>query len=207
MTTRLLLVRHGQTAYNAEIRFMGQLDIPLDDTGRVQVQAVARRLRLEKPASLYSSGLSRAVETANAIRSALASPPELQIEPRLTEGHFGEWQGRTYESLKIEEPETIARWKADRLGFSPPGSEALSDLANRVQAAYERILDENRDQTAIVVAHGGSLQVMLALALGLPLEHYWQLWMSNASVSELRIDERGTILQLLNDISHLQPTS
>ena len=206
MTTRLLLVRHGQTAYNAEVRFMGQLDIPLDEIGRVQAQAAARRLRSERPAAMYCSGLSRAFDTASVIQAAIPSHPELRVDGRLTEGHFGEWQARTYDSIKANDSQRLAEWEADRLHVSPPGGETLPEIAKRVQAAYTDICAENKDRTVIIVAHGGSLQVLLTIALGVPLEHYWQLWVSNASVSELRVDEWGAILHLLNDVSHLTPT-
>jgi broad specificity phosphatase PhoE len=205
MTTRLILVRHGQTAYNAEVRFMGQLDIPLDEIGRVQAQAVAKRLSGERPAAMYSSGLSRAFDTATAIQAAMPAHLELRIDGRLTEGDFGEWQGKTYDSLKLHDTERLARWEADRLKVAPPEGETLRQIAERVKAAYDDILDENEGKTIIVVAHGGSLQVLIALALDLPVEHYWQLWVTNASVSELRVDEWGAVLHLLNDVSHLRP--
>jgi len=205
MTTRLLLVRHGQTAYNAEVRFMGQLDIPLDEIGRVQAQAVARRLSHERPLSIYCSGLSRAYDTAAAIQSVIPSHPELRVDGRLTEGHFGLWQGKTYDSLRKEDADRLAKWEADRLAVAPPEGESLPEIAVRVRAAYADICADNQGKAAIVVAHGGSLQVLIALALDLPIEHYWKLWVSNASVSELRIDEWGVILHLLNDVSHLTP--
>lgn len=205
MTTRLILVRHGQTAYNAEVRFMGQLDVPLDEIGRAQARAVAKRLSFERPAAMYCSGLSRAFDTASAIQAAIPTHPELRIDGRLTEGHFGDWQGKTYDSLKAKDAERLALWEADRLSVAPPNGEPLRQIAERVQAAYSDILADNEGRTVIVVAHGGSLQVLVALALNVPLSHYWQLWVSNASVSELRIDEWGAVLHLLNDISHLIP--
>jgi broad specificity phosphatase PhoE len=205
MTTRLILVRHGQTAYNAEVRFMGQLDIPLDEIGRAQAQAVARRLSSERPAAIYCSGLSRAFDTASAIQAAIPAQPELRIDGRLTEGAFGEWQGKTYDSLRAHDSERLARWEADRLNVPPPEGESLGEIADRVQATFNDILVENQGKTAIVVAHGGSLQVLVTLALGVPLENYWKFGISNTSVSELRVDEWGAVLHLLNDISHLMP--
>jgi probable phosphoglycerate mutase len=185
---------------------MGQLDIPMDEIGHIQAQAVARRLAFERPAAIYCSGLSRAYDTASLIEAAIPSHPELRIDGRLTEGHFGEWQGKTYDSLKIHDAARLAQWEADRERVAPPGGETLESIADRVKAAYADILAENEGKTVIVVGHGGSLQVLLTLALGLPLEHYWQLWVSNASVSELRVDEWGAILHLLNDVGHLTPT-
>jgi len=203
MTTRLILVRHGQTPYNAEVRFMGQLDIPMDDIGRLQAREVARRLNAERPAAIYASGLSRAYDTASEIQSAISPSPEVRIDGRLTEGHFGEWQGHTYDSIKLHDGDRLGRWEADRLNVSPPGGESLTEIATRVEAAFADICAENLGRPVIIVAHGGSLQVLLTLALKLPLEAYWRLWVSNASVSELRIDEWGAILHLLNDVSHL----
>ena len=205
MTTRLILVRHGQTAYNAEVRFMGQLDIPLDEIGRVQAQAVAHRLSFERPSAMYCSGLSRAFDTASAIQAAIPTHPELRIDGRLTEGGFGDWQGKTYDSLKAHDTERLAQWEADRLRIAPPEGESLQQIAERVQTVYDDILADNQGKTVIIVAHGGSLQVLVALALGVPLENYWKFGVTNTSVSELRIDEWGAVLHLLNDIGHLRP--
>lgn len=203
MTTRLLLIRHGQTAYNAEVRFMGQLDVPLDDIGRAQALSVAKRLRNDRPTAIYSSDLSRARDTALAIQAAIPSHPELRIDARLNEGHFGDWQGITYADLKLRDAQRLADWEADRLQVAPPNGEALTVLAERVQAAYDDICTANSDKNVVIVSHGGTLQVMIVLALGLPLADYWKMSVSNASVSEVRIDEWGAILHLLNDTSHL----
>jgi broad specificity phosphatase PhoE len=205
MTTRVILVRHGQTPYNAEVRFMGQLDIPLDEIGYAQARAVAKRLRSERPVAIYSSGLTRAFDTASAIQAAIPSHPELRIDGRLTEGDFGEWQGKTYDSLKVNDAARLANWEADRMNVAPPAGESLQQIATRVQAAYDDILAAALGQTVIIVAHGGSLQVLVTLALKVPLEHYWKFGVTNTSVSELRIDEWGAVLHLLNDISHLAP--
>jgi ribonuclease H / adenosylcobalamin/alpha-ribazole phosphatase len=103
----------------------------------------------------------------------------------------------------VQDAERIANWEADRLGVAPPNGEALADIAHRVKAAYDEICAAHPDATAIIAAHGGSLQVLIVLALGLPLEAYWQVDVSNASLTELRIFEQGAVLHLLNDTSHL----
>jgi probable phosphoglycerate mutase len=203
MTTRLLLVRHGQTAFNAEVRFMGQLDIPLDEIGRAQALAVAKRLRNERPGAIYCSDLSRARDTALAIQSAIPSHPEMRIDARLNEGHFGDWQGKAYADLRVQDAARLAGWEADRVKVAPPNGESLPSLAERVQAAYRDICSANPEKNLLIVSHGGTLQVMIILALGLTLATYWKIWLSNASLSELRIDEWGPILHLLNDTSHL----
>jgi broad specificity phosphatase PhoE len=185
---------------------MGQLDIPLDETGRAQVQAVARRLAREPASAIYCSNLGRAHDTALAIQSAMDSHPPVRVDERLTEGHFGDWQGRRYEDLRVEDGENLRRWEADRLGVPPPKGEALADLGSRVQEIYEEICASHQDETVVIVAHGGSLQVLIVLALGLPLERYWQFHVSNAALTELQIYDGETALHLLNDTSHLEGT-
>ena len=182
---------------------MGQLDVPLDATGRAQAQAVAKRLAEERPAAIYTSGLMRAVDTARAIQTAIPSHPDLRVDARLIEGHFGDWQGETYADLKARDAARLARWETGVLQVPPPNGESLPDLAERVQAAYRDIWQAHPDQTVIVVAHGGTLQVLLVLALGLPLEDYRKLWVSNASLSELRVHETGVTLYLLNETAYL----
>jgi broad specificity phosphatase PhoE len=203
MGLRLLLVRHGQTAYNAEARFMGQLDVPLDETGRAQGQAVANRLAEERPAVIYSSNLRRARETAVAIQAAIPSHPEVRIDDRLSEMHFGDWQGKKYAEIQAQDPETLAKWESDRLHGGPRNGETLAVYAVRIRAAYEDICRGYPDQTVVVAGHGGSIQVLLVLALGLPLESYAKLYVANASLSELRAYETGATLYLLNETAYL----
>lgn len=201
MSTRILLVRHGRTAYNAEIRFMGQLDIPMDEVGTKQVQALARKLSGEQPAAIYCSDLSRARETALEIQAAISAWPPLKEDARLREMDFGSWQGLTYAEINERDPETLARWRDDRF-HAPPGGETLAAFAARVEAAYDEICDSHPEQTVVIAGHGGPLQVIIAHALGLPLDAYWKVDVSNASLSELRLHPAGAVLHLLNDTSH-----
>jgi alpha-ribazole phosphatase len=203
MNTRLLLVRHGQTAWNLEWRFMGQADIPLDETGQGQALAVAARLAAERPAVIYSSDLRRARDTALAIQSSVACGAQVLTDPRLREMHFGDWQGRTYSEIKEQDPQALISWEANGLEVAPPHGETLLLFGERVQSAYQDICAAYPDQTVIIAGHGGSLQLLIIHALGLPPETFWHLHLSNASLSELRIHDSGGILYLLNDTSHL----
>jgi probable phosphoglycerate mutase len=203
MSTRLLLVRHGQTAWNADGRFMGQLDFPSDEMGRAQVLAVAKRLVTEQPAAIYSSDLVRARETALAIQSAIGSHPPITFDARLREMHFGDWQGQTYGEMMERDAAGLAKWQADPLHVAPPNGETLLTLAGRVEAAYKEICAAHPEQTIIVTGHGGSLQILIVAALGLPPGISRNLQLSNASLSELRGGDVGAMLFLLNDTSHL----
>ncbi len=210
MTTRLLIVRHGRTAWNIDGRFQGQLDIPLDEVGQEQAAAVAHRLAQERPVALYASDLSRAWQTARSIQNAIAATtatepsPPLILEPRLREMHFGEWQGLTYAEIQACQPAALAAWEADWLNNAPPGGETLEQLVERVRDIYQEILAAHPDGTVMLVGHGGALQTLICLALGLPPERFWQLQLDNTGIADLRIYPEGAILNLFNDTCHLQ---
>ena len=202
---RLLLVRHAATAWTAQGRFQGQTDVPLSPHGHRQVADLGRRLRAETIHALYASDLQRAWETAQAI----AAPHALcvQPEPYLREMAFGCWEGLTYAEIQQRDAPGLAAWECDQLHIAPPGGETLLQLSERVRAVYARVVSASQDKTVGLVAHGGPLQVLLCLALGLPPQAYWQLAMAPASVSELCIYEQGAILISLNDTHHLHPSS
>jgi alpha-ribazole phosphatase len=202
---RLLLVRHAATAWTAQGRFQGQTDVPLSPHGHRQVADLARRLRTETIHVLYASDLQRAWETAQAV----ATPHALRVqpEPRLREMAFGRWEGLTYAEMRQRDATGLAAWERDQLHIAPPGGETLLQLSERVRAAYTSIVSAGQDKTVGLVAHGGSLQVLLCLALGLPPQAYWQFAMAPASLSELCVYEHGAILISLNETHHLQPFS
>lgn len=198
---RLLLIRHGATAWTAAGRFQGQTDVPLSPHGQQQVAALAQRLRGETLQRLYASDLQRAWETAEVI--AVPHRLSLHAEPRLREIAFGRWEGFTYATLQQQESERVARWERDPLHVAPPGGETLRQLAERVQAVYTELVHLAEDITIGLVAHAGPLQVLLCLALGLPAHAYWQFAMAPASLSELAVYAPGAILTRLNDTHHL----
>ncbi|MCJ7433568.1 MAG: alpha-ribazole phosphatase [Anaerolineales bacterium] len=206
MTVRFLLARHGQTEWNAQKRFMGQLDIPLDETGRAQVAALGTRLKDEHMDMIYASDLSRAWDTALAIQARLASHASIKPESRLREMNFGDWQGLTYAEIQERDPQNLAHWEEDRLHHAPPNGETLLAFSERVVSAYREWCAAHAEQKILLVGHGGSLQLLLAHALGLSPDKFWQLHLSNASLTDLRVYESGAILNLLNDTCHL-PTS
>jgi alpha-ribazole phosphatase len=202
---RLLLIRHAATAWTVQGRFQGQTDIPLSPHGRRQATALARRLMAETLHMLYASDLQRAWATARTI----AAPQSLHVhaDPRLREMAFGRWEGLTYAELQQQDAERLAAWERDQLHSAPPGGETLQQMTQRVRAAYGDMLAAGHDKTVGVVAHGGPLQLLLCLALGLPPQAYWQFAVSLASLSELWVYEQGAILTRLNDTHHLRTLS
>jgi alpha-ribazole phosphatase len=202
---RLLLIRHAATAWTAQGRFQGQTDVPLSPHGRRQAAALARRLMAKTLHRLYTSDLQRAWETAEAIAEPRALP--VHAEPRLREMAFGLWEGLTYAEIQQRETRSLAAWERDQLHSAPPGGETLLQMTARVRAAYVDMLVAGQDTTVGLVAHGGPLQLLLCLALGLPPQAYWQFAVSPASLSELCVYEQGAILTRLNDTHHLCPLS
>jgi alpha-ribazole phosphatase len=199
---RLLLIRHGQTLWNAELRYQGQTDVPLNELGRRQAEALGRRLAGETIHAVYASDLQRAVDTA----APLAVPRRLEIikEPRLRELDFGEWEGHTFEEIHQRDPEAYQAWLRTPEQFSAPGGETGKQLRERVQAWLDEVRAKHDEQTIAVVAHGGSLITLLQIALGLPSEARWKFRMTHGSLSELHLFPDGwAVLARLNDTCHL----
>jgi alpha-ribazole phosphatase len=202
MRTRLHLVRHGQTAWNASRRYMGQYDEPLNATGLAQAAAVARRLKRQSFDAIYSSDLQRAWQTA--IQIAAGRPQEPKPEPRLREMNFGAWQGLTYAEIEQREPQALAAWQQDPLLQAPPGGETLGQLAGRVGVLPGELRLAHPGQEVLLVAHGGPLRTLICLLLGLPAADYWRVNLDNCSISVLELYETSAIVCKLNDTAHLE---
>jgi len=200
---RLLLIRHAATAWTAQRRFQGHTDVPLSPHGHRQVTGLTRRLLTESMHALYASDLQRAWDTAQAI--AMPHALDVQSEPRLREMAFGHWEGLTYAEIQQRDAQRLAAWERDQLHVAPPEGETLLHLSKRVRAAYTSVVATSQDKTVGLVAHGGPLQVLLCLALGLPPQAYWQFALAPASLSELCVYTQGAILTSLNDTHHLHP--
>jgi glucosyl-3-phosphoglycerate phosphatase len=157
---KLVLWRHGQTPYNAERRFQGQLDVPLNDVGREQARRAAPYLAAMKPDAIFSSDLSRAAETAAVL--ARLTGLTVQLDKDLRERGGGSWEGKTADEIRAQFPEAFANW-------APADGETASAVADRASAAMERIADSlPGGSLAVLVAHGGALGFGSARLLGMP---------------------------------------
>ncbi len=161
-----MLWRHGQTVWNAERRFQGQSDIPLDETGQAQAERAARLLAALHPDLIVSSDLSRAAGTAAAL-GRLAGL-EVTLDKDLRERHGGCWEGLT-------DTEIRARYPAEHASWNPPDGEPSAVVAERVAGALQRIASALTDQPdtaglAVVVSHGAALRLGMSRLLGMPDE-------------------------------------
>ena len=158
----LVLWRHGQTTYNVERRFQGQSDVPLNDVGRQQAAEAARYLAALRPSAIYSSDLSRASATADAL--ARLTGLTVQLDKDLRERGGGSWEGLT-------ETEIRERFPVERVTWSPPDGEPAAAVADRASAALYRIADGLAGGSmAVVVSHGAALGMAAARLLDIPWE-------------------------------------
>lgn len=181
---RIVLWRHGRTEWNAEQRFQGQSDVPLDDVGRRQAAQAARVLADLPPDRIISSDLSRARETA-ATLSAITGLPVADDE-RLRETFAGIWQGLTRQELEEGHGEELASWSAGS-NVRPGGGETRLEVAERMVAAIDdALLELPAGRTLVVATHGGSARAATGALLGLPHEHWAALGvLSNCAWSVL----------------------
>lgn len=158
----VLLARHGETDDNRPpLRFQGWRDTPLNDTGRSQAHSLAAELTDRGIASIWSSDLSRARETAEIVGSHLGL--SVRLDARLREGNRGRWEGRLFGDVATHEPELFERWEHAGRDWRFPGGESLREQLERVSACVEEVRSSG-PLPALVVCHGGSIRVMLCLS-------------------------------------------
>ena len=202
--TRLLLVQHAETVWNVEGRYQGHTDTPLNERGRRQAALLGPRLARESIDMAIASDLRRAWDTASAIARDRTLP--VLVEPRLRELSFGAWEGMSRDQIQATEPAALAAWEADPEKVSPPGGETLTELAARLQSFLDQLHRDDGElmRTVLLVAHRGSLRVLLCLALGLPPRALWRFRLDAASVTELEMYRHTSVLVSLNDTHHLR---
>lgn len=199
--TRILAIRHGETAWNVDARIQGHLDIALNPTGQQQALQLARALAEgDRPDAVYSSDLSRARETAEAIREACGL--SLQLDQGLRERCFGQFQGHTVEEVRARSPELAERWRQRDPDFVPPQGESLVAFSARCVETVLRLAAQHPGQTVAVVAHGGVLDCLYRAATGLSLQAPRTWSIDNASVNRLLLSHGRLTLAGWGDVSH-----
>ena len=200
--TRLLVLRHGQTAWNVDQRIQGQLDIPLNDHGRWQAGRLAQALAGEELHAVYSSDLQRAAATAEPL--ARACGLALQTDPALRERAFGDFEGVSFREIEQRWPEAAARWRRREPDFSPGGGETLRQFYARSVRAATQLAERHPGQTVALVAHGGVLDCLYRAASRIELDaaRTWQL--GNAAINRLLYSGEGLAMVGWNDNRHLE---
>jgi broad specificity phosphatase PhoE len=208
----VLLTRHGHTDRSEPEQYLGQrIDVPLSEKGRMAAVELRGRLAGISFERVVSSPLKRAVETAT-----LARPNDpIEMDDRLKEADYGEWEGHTHEELEARWGAARSMWEADPAGFAIPGGESGSDVARRVRSFIEALVEWEKglaateeDHRVLVVAHSTLNRVLLAVCLGVPLRDYRRRFRQDwANLTVLRFGSEygsGALLLLANDLGHVR---
>ncbi len=207
--TRIVLVRHGQTVWNREVRFCGRADLPLDDLGLRQARATGRYLSERWPVvAVYASPMRRAMQTAQAMAAIAAIDDAHGLTVQTFDGlldiDFGEWEGRSPAEVEDRYPELLQAWFEAPHTVQVPGGESLADVRGRVIAGLESIIKRHPGQSVAMVGHTVVNRVLLCAVLGLGNEHFWRLQQDTCAVNVFEAGYDGTFtIVLLNDTCHL----
>ena len=203
-TTTVILVRHGQTAWNLEDRFRGRANIPLDETGMVQAEAAAHYILAHwSPKAVYCSPLLRARQTAEKI----AQPLHLheRVHPGLLDIDYGAWEGFTPDDLRDQGwGKALEAWYTQPHDAPIPGGEMLQAVRLRAMGALGEIVERHRGDTVIVVAHTVVNRLILLGILGLGNERFWHLGQDTCAINVLEFDGEFYRLLKMNDNSYLE---
>jgi 2,3-bisphosphoglycerate-dependent phosphoglycerate mutase len=199
--TELILIRHGETAWNRERRMQGQTDTPLSDLGRAQAAAVAQRLAQHDFAAIYSSDLTRAWDTAAAI--AQVSGHAIVREPRLRECTFGLFEGLTYVEMAQRYPAEHARFLLREDDYAVPGGESPRQFYQRSLGCLEEIAQAHAGACAVVVTHGLVLDTLYRAARGIALNAKREAPLLNASLNIFHRAPPAWIEVAWGDVAHL----
>ena len=196
MGERLLtLVRHGQTAANAQNLLQGHVNHPLDEVGLAQVSLLGGALQKIAPVSrVVASPLQRAQQTAQAITQGLSQHIEVETDPRWIELNYGDFDGQPVSSVS---PEQWATWRTDE-HFRPPQGETLAELSVRVHEAIEALLADSVSAHIVVVSHVSPIKAAVAWALGVGVEVSWRTALDRASMTTVRLDAKHPALKTFN---------
>lgn len=184
--TRLVLVRHGETEWNREGRWMGQTDVPLNDKGLAQAEAAAQSLRGQPLEAIYSSDLLRARQTAEAL--ARATGAAIVLDRRLREVAQGEWEGQLTTWIQEAHGDLLTRRRIEPLDAAAPGGESVRQVQRRLFPLLDEIARRHPHGRVAIVSHGALLAIAKVHLLGLPLETVWDQEPEHASPEEFSLE-------------------
>jgi broad specificity phosphatase PhoE len=201
--TKIILARHGHVEGISPERFRGRADLMLTPEGHQQAEATARRIHTAwTPAAVYTSPLSRARATAEAIGTPMGLSPR-QIGG-LIDIDYGEWQGLTPDQVRAQWPELLDAWYRTPDWTAIPGGETLQEVLARAVSALREVISRHPSDTVVLVGHDSVNRIILLHALQLPLSRYWRLGQGPCAVNEIDFSENGFVVQTVNETQHLR---
>lgn len=199
--TEMILVRHGETDWNRELRFQGHVDVALNEIGMEQARRLARRLAGETTHHLYVSDLLRAQQTADPVARALGLASV--ADAALREQCFGHVDGMRVDDIKAQHPQAWEGWLRFHEDFCMPGGESTRQFHARVMDAVARMVAAHPEQTLVVVTHGGVLDMIYRTARSLGLSGPRQSDIPNAGLNRVRVHAGGIEILSWADVQHL----
>ena len=183
--TTIDLIRHGEPVGGSKYR--GQTDDPLSENGWAQMRAAVGDHRPWE--AILTSPLARCRAFAEKLAARLALP--LEMDARLMEVGFGEWEGRTAEELLATDSERLARFWSDPMRHAPPGGETLTAFRDRILAAWEDILAHHAGRHVLIVGHAGTIRIAVCHVLDMPLDRLFRIQVPNAGITRIQVDTNG----------------
>ena len=200
--TKVYVVRHGQTAWNLEEVFRGRMDIPLDETGKKEVHLAGEALKDEILHAIYSSPLSRSMETAENI----AKFQNIEVKPleAIIDISYGEWEGVSLAEVQKKYQDLYDLWLKAPHNVTFPNGESLEQVRVRTQNAIENLLEKHENENIALVAHRVPNKVISCAFLGIDNSHFWRIQQDTASTNLFIYKEGQWIISYLNDTSYLK---
>jgi len=200
--TRLCLVRHGETAWNAEGRVQGQVDVPLNEVGRAQARAVAAALASERFDAIYSSDLLRVRQTAEPAAGRLGLP--VAFDAALRERHYGMFERLTYVEVRDRYPAEFARFRDKDPEFDFGSGEALKAFEQRALACVAALIDRHAGQSILVFTHGGVLEMVYRHATARGLSSPRDFEIPNAALNRVEVLPGAWRVTAWAEVAHLE---
>ena len=192
---KLILIRHTETKWNKQKKYLGRTDISLSPKGQKQAGFISGYLRNKNISVIYSSKLKRAIETATAI----AKPHNLEVkqDAGLNEIDFGKWEGMTFNQIRKKYPDLARKYLSDPLNTKIPEGESLLKFRNRINKALEKILAQEKG-TIVIISHAGVNRIIICSLLKLPLSYLWQIKQDIGAINIIEIYKNMNIISLIN---------
>lgn len=184
MSTTFFIVRHGQTDWNLQRRYQGQIDIPLNNAGLLQAKEIANALSGRQFDALYSSDLQRAIQTAQEIAGAIYLP--IQKDSRLREIHQGDWEGKLMDEVLQDDPISVGMVYQNPDINRRPGGESIGDVSERIQACLQELSVLHRRKKVFIVSHGLAIATAICINKGIPLTRARDYIPNNCQITEIQ---------------------
>lgn len=202
MTAKVYVVRHGQTAWNLEEVFRGRMDIPLDETGKKEVHLAGEAIKDETLHAIYSSPLSRSMETAENI----AKFQNVEVTPldAIIDISYGEWEGVGLVEVQKKYPDLYALWLKAPHKVTFPNGESLEAVRVRTMGAIEDLLEKHTNENIALVAHRVPNKVICCSLIGIDMSNFWRIQQDTASTNLFKYKDGQWTISYLNDTSYLK---